>query len=209
MPCPTNCAGGADGRLCSSDGTCINGCRLGFGGSQCNVTCPVTCAEVASGSRCSDNGSCAAGCIDRYSGEKCKLLTSTESSAAYTSGNAAAIAGPVVGGVCFIAGCVIITLLVMKKRQKQKDTNEYYNVRTFAAGSQATPANTQKDAESDYTDLGVSREQMNTYSSLREGSHILNSQQTHRDAETNYTTLGDKRGEGHTYSNLSEGNSLS
>ncbi|KAH3775362.1 hypothetical protein DPMN_176763 [Dreissena polymorpha] len=42
-------------------------------------------------------------------------LSITDSPAAYTSGHTAVVAGSVVGGVCFIAGCMIITLLVMKK----------------------------------------------------------------------------------------------
>ncbi|KAH3897317.1 hypothetical protein DPMN_021505 [Dreissena polymorpha] len=105
-----------DSRLCSSNETCINGCRFGYVGTHCNVTCPETCSEVTSGSRCSDDVSCSAGCIDRYSGKLCEYLINADSSAAYTSGNTAVIAGSIVGGVCFIPGCVIITLLLMKKR---------------------------------------------------------------------------------------------
>ena len=78
IACPNNCLYGtfcgencntASGRSCNkTNGYCLNGCHVGWFGSQCNEAFSKNCKEKTCDR---NNGSCTSGCIDGYAGHMC------------------------------------------------------------------------------------------------------------------------------------------
>ncbi|XP_071118492.1 platelet endothelial aggregation receptor 1-like [Haliotis cracherodii] len=66
-----NCKGGN----CSINGTCQDGCILGFWGTNCSQRCSQHCADEAMDSPCEHHtGECINGCKDGYFGESCDAM---------------------------------------------------------------------------------------------------------------------------------------
>ena len=58
-----------EGRSCNeTDGFCLNGCHVGWFGSQCNEACNKNCKEKICDIKI---GYCTSGCIDGYTGPTC------------------------------------------------------------------------------------------------------------------------------------------
>ncbi|XP_046376927.2 multiple epidermal growth factor-like domains protein 10 [Haliotis rufescens] len=66
-----NCTGGN----CSINGTCQDGCILGFWGTHCNQRCSQHCTDEGMASPCEHHtGECINGCKDGYFGESCDAM---------------------------------------------------------------------------------------------------------------------------------------